>query len=116
MAMIELTNPAATAVVRWVPASAGGRLSGPPTAPVYAATAIFRLGGEAEVTPGWPATADHLSIMVQRVASLPDGADLANIGFLIPDLARPYLHSGAELLVMEGPKVVAHAVVRELLP
>ncbi|MFE4420544.1 hypothetical protein [Streptomyces sp. NPDC056817] len=41
---------------------------------------------------------------------------LANIGFLVPDLARPHLHVGTELLITEGPTVVAHVVIRELLP
>src|SRR4051812_129465 len=105
--MVELQEPLATALVRWIPATDGGRESGPPTVTVYAATAVFVLGEDSEVTPGWPASADQLSILIRRVATQDDGTDLAEIGFLAPDLARPYLHPGCELLVLEGPSVVA---------
>jgi hypothetical protein len=111
----HVKDPVAAVAVRWVAAAAGGRRSGPPTAPVYAATAVFRLDGEAETAPGWPANADQLSILVQRTGVLPGGEDLASIGFLFPYLARPYLHVGAELVILEGPKAVAYAVVCELL-
>ena len=105
----------ARAQVQWVSADEGGRQSGPPTAAVYAATAIFVLGGDAEVVPGWPASADQLSILMRRVGTSQDGADIADIGFLAPDLARPYLHSGGELLILEGGRVVASARVSEVL-
>ncbi|MFI1294321.1 hypothetical protein ACH4VM_39130 [Streptomyces sp. NPDC020792] len=106
--MIELKEPMAVAVVRWLPESQGGRRSGPPTAPVYAATATFRSD-----TP--QSDADLLSILVKRTGTRPDGSDLAGIGFLVPDLARLHLQVGVELLITEGPKVVAHAVIHELL-
>ncbi|MFE9539720.1 hypothetical protein [Streptomyces sp. NPDC006691] len=106
--MIELKEPLAVAAVRWQSESQGGRSSGPPTVPVYAATATFR-GDSAQ------SDADLLSILVQRIGTRPDGSDLASIGFLVPDLARPHLHVGAELLITEGPKVVAHAVIHKLL-
>jgi hypothetical protein len=103
--VIELKEPLAVAEVRWLPESQGGRHSGPPTAQVYAATARF---------PG--SDAALLSILVQHIGAQPDGSALANIGFLVPDLARPHLRVGTELLITEGPAVVAHAVIRELLP
>ncbi|MEU8623487.1 hypothetical protein [Streptomyces sp. NPDC048669] len=105
--MIELKEHLAVAAIRWLPASQGGRSSGPPTAPVYAATATF-CSDSAEPD------ADLLSVLVQRSGTLPDGTDLARIGFLVPDLARPHMHLGAELLIAEGPKVVAHAIIHEL--
>ena len=43
------------------------------------------------------------------------GADVAKIDFLAPDLAMPFIHVGADILVLEGPKPVARAVVREVL-
>lgn len=106
--MFELKEPLAVAAIRWLPESQGGRISGPPTAPVYAATATF-------CSESAQPDADLLSILVQRTGTLSDGSDLARIGFLVPDLARPHLHLGAELLITEGPKVVAHAVIRDLL-
>ncbi|MFD5430180.1 hypothetical protein [Streptomyces sp. NPDC127084] len=103
--MIEFKEPLAVAEIRWLPESEGGRASGPPSAPVYAATVTFPSSGAA-----------LLSILVQYICTQPDGTTLANIGFLVPDLARPHLRVGAELQITEGPTVVAHAVVRELLP
>src|SRR5690349_17143483 len=92
----------------------GGRTSGPPTAAVYAATAVFPLGGEQEVTPGWPGSADQVSILVQRIRTLPSGEYLAKIGFLVPELAQPHLRPGVTILILEGPRTVARAVVREV--
>jgi YD repeat-containing protein len=60
------STPAAEAVVSWCSAEDGGRRSGPSTAPVYAATAIFVQGGEQEVQPGWPASADQLTILLEE--------------------------------------------------
>jgi hypothetical protein len=111
VAVIEdIPQPQAYADVTWVPPEEGGRRSGPPTATVYAATTVFTEGDEAEVQPGWPGSADQLSILLQRTGG-PAGY---KVGFLAPDLARPHLHPGAEFLVLEGPKVVGHGVVREV--
>ncbi|SDM67647.1 hypothetical protein SAMN04489726_2854 [Allokutzneria albata] len=94
----------ARALVRWKSAEEGGRVSGPPTAPVYAATAVFVEGGQR--------TADHLSILLQDLGGLEDGR-LCAVDFLVRELAAPHLVVGGELLVMEGPKVVATARVIE---
>lgn len=115
MAVLEIKNPMAIVHIRWLSTEEGGRKTGPPSAPVYAATAVFRLGDESEVMPGWPATADQMSILVERAAAVADGIESGRIGFLVPDLARPFLRVGAEVLIMEGPRVVADATVIELL-
>jgi hypothetical protein len=128
----DIEQPLAIATVSWVPAGEGGRRSGPPTARVYAATAVFVQGGEAEVQPGWPASADQLSVLLQRAGGDSPGGDSPGgdspggdspggdspggdspykVGFLVPDLARPFIYPGAEFLVLEGPKVVGRAVV-----
>jgi hypothetical protein len=104
MAMTEIESPMATASIRWISALNGGRKSGPPTAPVYMTTAVFRLCSELT-----------LSILIQKVESIAENEDLAKIGFLFPDLARPMLQPKVELVIMEGPKIVAEAIVRELL-
>jgi hypothetical protein len=83
---------------------------------VYAATAVFVLAAEQETVPGWPATADHISILIKTTARSGEDVDVAEIGFLVPDLARPHVHVGAQLLVMEGPKVVAHAEISKVHP
>lgn len=113
--MIEL-KPMATAEVRWVPADQGGRRSGPPTAEVYAATAAFVLGGEAETVPGWPVGAALDSILIKPTSRGADDVDISEIGFLVPDRVRQYLNVGAELVVMEGPKVVAHGKIIRVHP
>lgn len=107
----EITEPVANAVVTWVTPEMGGRSSGPPSGPVYAATSVFVHGGDAEVQPGWPAGADQLSILLQGTDTLPGGAWLCKVDFLARDLAGPFIHPGAVLLVMEGPRVVATAVI-----
>lgn len=109
-----IDEPMAFAEVVWLTAEEGGRKSGPPTAPVYAATCVFPLGDDATVVPGWPATGDALSILLQQVGLEPDGTAICKVDFLARDLARPFLHRGAQVLVMEGPAVVARATIREV--
>ena len=110
--MIEdIEEPFAYAAVMWVTPEMGGRSSGPPTAPVYAATSVFVHGGDVEVQPGWPAGVDQLSILVQMTETLPSGAWLAKIDFLARDLAGPWIRPGTVLLILEGIKVVATAVI-----
>ena len=111
----RIERPMAQAMISWLSAAEGGRRSGPPTAPVYMATAVFPLGGDDETQPGWPATADKLSILLQAVPGAAEDAGLYKVDFLMRDLARPFLHPGAEMLVTEGPKVVATAVIRDVL-
>jgi hypothetical protein len=79
------------------------------------ATAVFALGDESEVQPGWPASADQLSILLEKTGELDDGRWSCAVGFLVPDLARSHLqHPGAELLVLEGPRTVAVAHITEV--
>jgi hypothetical protein len=114
--MIEyIAEPVAFAVVRWLSSAQGGRSSGPPTASVYAATCIFPLGDDREVHPDWPRGADHFSILLEEVERLPNDDRVCKVGFLAADLAQPFVHPGAEILVMEGPKIVANAVIREVV-
>ncbi|WIX93508.1 hypothetical protein [Amycolatopsis sp. DG1A-15b] len=112
--MEKIETPLAEAVVRWVTAEEGGRKSGPPTAPVYMATSVFVLGGDAELQPGWPASATQLSILLQPVELLGDGRSRCLVGFLVPELALPNLHVGAEILVLEGPRTVASARIEDV--
>lgn len=110
--MIEnLENRMASALVTWRTAAEGGRASGPPTAPVYAANCAFPLGGERETVPDWPATAEKFSILIQKVGEPSDGW-LCDLDFFAPDLVMPYLVPGALMLVMEGPKVVGEATIQ----
>ncbi|WP_007024985.1 hypothetical protein [Saccharomonospora iraqiensis] len=112
----EIGNPVATARMRWIPAEEGGRASGPPTAAVYASTTTFRTGDPVEQDAGWPATDPRTtSVLLQRVEPEPHEVERSKVGFLAPEQARPYLREGAELVVLEGPKPVAEAVITEVL-
>jgi hypothetical protein len=112
----NIEEPLALATVTWASVGEGGRRSGPPTAPVYSATAVFVLGNDAEVEPGWPVAANQISVLLQRVSQPAMTQETVKVGFLYPELARPSLHDGAEFVVLEGPKVVARAVVTQVLP
>ncbi|GAA0981991.1 hypothetical protein GCM10009555_051120 [Acrocarpospora macrocephala] len=105
--MQQIEEPMAEAVIRWLGPEEGGRRTGPPTAAVYMSTATLAYGDESEVQPGWPASAEVFSVLIQRVEVLDDGRWRCLVGFLVPDLARPWLHDGAQILVLEGPRLVA---------
>jgi hypothetical protein len=85
----HISEPVAIAVVGWLSPQQGGRSSGPPTAPVYAATCIFPLGGDREVHPDWPRGADHFSILLEEVERLPGNARVCKVGSLRPILLGP---------------------------
>jgi hypothetical protein len=78
------------------------------------ATAVFPLGGERETQPDWPATADKFSVLLQETSRSSDGGQIYKVDFLMRDLARPFLHAGAEMLITEGPKIIASAVIRDV--
>ncbi|NED11344.1 hypothetical protein [Streptomyces sp. SID9124] len=105
--MQKIADPAGEGVVVWLTRREGGRQSGPPTAPVYMATAVFVQGSEEEVRPGWSASADQLSILLQETERLDEGHRRCLVGFLVPELAAPHMRPGAELVVLEGPRTVA---------
>ena len=113
--MKTIEKPVAIASVAWIPAADDGRRTGPPTAPVYASTCVFPLGGEEEIQPGWPMDVDAMfSILLEKVDGDPGGTGgTYEVGFLVPDLAVSYLHVGADVLVLEGPRPVATAVILE---
>ena len=82
---------------------------------MYTATMAFK--PDPDAAPGWQLAADpFLSISVKR----PDVCgnleeELVTIGFLAPDLARPYLHPKAQFVIMEGPTIVAEASVEDVI-
>lgn len=116
MALKSIPSPVAVVRITWFPADRGGRASGPPTVPVYATNCAFPLGDDAGLTPGWPRTADpSLTILIERENSIPAMTEMAKIGFIAPDMAAPFIHLGAEILVLEGSTPVATATVERLL-
>ena len=116
VALKRIDDPAAEAVVTWLTPEEGGRLSGPPTMPVYATNCAFPLGGESEIHPNWPRDADpSLTIFIQRLGSEVAWSERAWIAFIAPELARPYVRVGVEISVLEGYRLVGRCVVTELL-
>lgn len=111
--MDRIEAPVGYGSVVWRTREEGGRSSGPPTALVYAATAVFVMGEDEDVQPGWPASADALSIVLERV----DQGGLIGrykVDFLVRELALPYLSVGSDILIMEGPRVVGSLRIDEL--
>jgi hypothetical protein len=110
----NIESPAAIAYITWLAAEDGGRRTGPPTVPVYAANCSFPLGGEAETLPGWPVSAEKFSVFIQKVDDGPDGAWICKIDFIAPGLVAAYLSRDADMLVMEGPKIVGRATISDV--
>lgn len=109
----SIDHPMALAVVRWRAASDGGRVSGPPTAAVYAATAVFPRGEDESLLPGWPGSGEHLSVLLQLVEQSQSGG-VYKVDFLARDLAQPLIQRSANMLIMEGPRVVGDATIQEV--
>lgn len=79
------------------------------------ATAVFVPSGEEELPPCETASADQLSILLQETERLDDEHWRCLVGFLVPELALPHMWPGAALLVLEGPRTVAHVLIETLL-
>lgn len=84
-------------------------MSGPPTATVYMATTMLVHDSDPGAHPGHPTSTEHLSILLQQAAQLENGHHRWLVGFLVPELARPWLKPGAELPVLEGPHTIGIA-------
>ncbi len=99
-------RPAATATLRWLPPTEGGRRSVPP-GPIFAATALV---GEQPQAP-------HVSIVIRYREEVPrfDVQFDADIAFLAPELVKDVLARGVQIAVMEGPRRVAEGHVTHVL-
>src|SRR5688572_11458140 len=94
----------ARAIIRWVPASRGGRQQPPPSADGYTAPARFESDPQ-EQRGIW-------SLRIVQAKPL-RGAEVidANIQFLFPDAPHDLLREGERFELTEGRKVVAKGVV-----
>jgi len=94
----------ARAIIRWVPASRGGRQQPPPSAQGYTAPARFESDPQ-EHRGVW-------SVRVIQAKSL-RGAELidAEIQFVMPNAPHDLLKEGERFEFVEGRKVVAKGVV-----
>jgi len=111
--MRRIDRPMASARVHWLPEVQGGRQA-PPPGPTYASTAVFVLGGDAELVPGRPEGGEHFSVMIEFERLDSRGECLAKVEFMSRDLVGDRLAVGARFLVMEGRKRVAEACVVEV--
>lgn len=113
--MRAITDPVANARIRWRSADDGGRQSGPPPGPRYAATAVFVLGDDAQLIPNWPAGGEHFSVLLEYIGSGDHGSEVvAKIDFLARDLAADHVRQGAQFVIMEGRRPVADALITEV--
>ena len=112
-----MTNPAgcdATALLRWRSPVSGGRRSGPPLGPTYAATVVFALGDDQAAAPSVPPDlAEHLSAVFGFDAPPTHEPATARVRFLTRD--RVDLSVGAPFLVMEGPRPVADGTITSVV-
>lgn len=97
-------NPKARAIIRWVPASRGGRAAPPPDATGYAAPVRFE-SDAARSRGTW-----SLRILDARQLHGPEVLD-AQVAFAMADAPHDLLQEGERFELLEGPRVVAKAVV-----
>ncbi|MCQ9163587.1 hypothetical protein [Arthrobacter sp. STN4] len=107
--MESIASPLPTVTLTWLSSREGGRKSGRPTAPVHVPTCVFPLGGEKAVQPGWPAVADEIfSILLEEIGTAGSPSTRRyNVDFVAPDLVARFVQPGADVVVLEGGKVVA---------
>ena len=97
-------NPQARAIIRWVPASRGGRKAPPPDATGF--TTPVRFESDAVASRGWWS----LRIIDARQLHGSEVLD-ARVAFVMPEAPHDLLKEGERFELLEGPRVVAKAVV-----
>lgn len=100
--------------MRWRSPEEGGRPSGPPNGEQYAASAVFVLGGDAEVIPGWPDTAERFSIGLNLSGHAMEWNPV-EVDFLARDLVMDKLRPGVDILITEGARVVADLRITQVV-
>jgi hypothetical protein len=100
--MRTIDDPVAMATISWLPASEGGRASGPPTAPVYVSTCRFVLAAGSY--------SETMSVLLEIAEAAPSNlyVYVCKVDFLAHDLAAPYLSIGAIIQVLEQCHVEEH--------
>lgn len=93
----------ARAIIRWVPASRGGRQSPPETPVGYSAPARFECDPREE-SGAW-------SLKIVQSSSLRDAEVIdARIAFLAPEAPHRFLNEGERFELLEGNRVVAKGI------
>jgi hypothetical protein len=105
-------DPVGCGFVSWVPASRGGRQTGPPVGPDYRVTAVF---AESLADAAGPAHADeHFSIWLRFLGEATEAEPTpVEIDFLYRE-GLPPLAPGVPFMVMEGGRVVAKGVFEQV--
>lgn len=108
--MRRIERPMAVAAVHWFSEAEGGRPT-PPPGPTYASTAVFVLGDDQALIPGWPSKGEHFSVLLDFDEVDAEGDCEAKVEFISWPLVSDYLRPGANFIVTEGPRAVAMARV-----
>ena len=109
--MRAVTDPMAMARLCWL-----DKDRHPAPGSTMGATAVFVLGNDAEVMPGWPATGQHFSIVLTLTELVGDGDEAeAKIDFLNRESVTDYVRPNASFLVMAGPRPIAEGRITAVL-
>jgi hypothetical protein len=73
------------------------------------------MGGDAEVLPGWPDSAERFSIGINLMPGPQPDWEPVDFDFLARDLVLDRVRPGTEMLITEGWQVVADLRVTEVL-
>jgi len=101
---VEVDEPMAIAHVTWLTADEGGRSSGPPLPTGYATICRFE-GADFE-----------LSLVLKEDRPLSGMSGNYQVDFLSRELAKPFVAVGSRMEILEGPRVVAHAMITQIGP
>ena len=110
----RMAEPLSLAHLRWRSLFEGGRQSGAPRGPFFAATAVFVHGDDEQVIPDWPASGEHFSVMLEYIGNVETNEVDAKVDFIAGDLVSDELRPDARFIVMEGRHQVADAWITKV--
>ena len=112
--MMSIDDPVALAVMEWLSPQAGGRRSGPPSWP-YAATCDF-LEEDMRHHPGHSESPGYtMSIVLEPTELVSVTVWKVKIDFLVRELVLPCLWPGRYIIIREGGRVAAVAMITDVL-
>lgn len=114
--MKRITDPLALVRVRWLSPNEGGRRDIPP-GPLFAATAVFRLGKDEEVIGDWPAEGEHFSVLLEFGELHDSRRELdAIVEFMHNEAVYDLVRVRTQFLLMEGARPIADVSVLQVSP
>ena len=112
--MMSIDDPVALAVMEWLSPQAGGRRNGPPSWP-YAATCDF-LEEDMRHHPGRSESPGYtMSIVLEPTELVSVTVWKVKIDFLVRELVLPCLWPGRYIIIREGGRVAAVAMITDVL-